>query len=67
MLVLSKIRNDPKRTETNRNQPKRPKTNLQNDPNFQNWENLEFCTSFRFSNFQLKCLNLSILGEVSTF
>ena len=37
-------------------------------PKFQNWGNLEFSISFGFSNFELKCLYLGILGkEVSTF
>ena len=39
-----------------------------NEPKFQNWENLEFFTSFRFSNCEAKCLNVGILGqEVPTF
>ena len=35
----------------------------ENDPQLQNWENLEFCMSFRFSNFEAKCANLGILGQ----
>ena len=67
-------RNQPKRAETSRNDSKPAETTqnncktTQNDPKFQNWENLEFSASFRFSNFVPKCPNLGILGkEVSDF
>ena len=58
-IVLTKTRNQPKPPETSRNDQKQ----LRNNPTFQNWGNLEFCASFRFSNFDSKCQNLSILDK----
>ena len=56
-LVLTKTCNEPKRAETR-----------QNDPKFWNLGNLQFFTSFRFSNFLPKCLNLGLLAQkVLTF
>ena len=42
-------RNQPKLAETTQNQLKRPRKNsetTQNDPKFENWENLQFSTRF---------------------
>ena len=67
--------NDPKPAKTSRNEPiaaktaqkKRCKT-TRNDPKFQNWENMDSFSSFRFSNIDSKFPNLGILGQkVSTF
>ena len=74
MNVLTKTRNEPKRSKTSQNEPKRPKTSqnkprkcgmTQKDPEFQNWGNLECSTSFRFSNFWPKCPNLGLFGSRS--
>ena len=52
-----------------RDQPKRAETTqrnyetTQNDSKFQNWENLEFSSSIRFSNFKPKCPNLAVLFQ----
>ena len=56
--VLTKTRNEPKRPETSRNEPKPSEQHLKNsettriDPKFQNCVNLEFFSSFCFSNFE---------------
>ena len=59
---------------TSQNEPKPAKTTPQNcettrnDPKFENWGNLKFSTSFRFSNLEPKYPNLGILGQkVLTF
>ena len=73
LLKLGTSQNDPKPAKTSRNQPKRPE-NKQSNPNkivkqpettgkFKNLGNLQFSTSFRFSNFEPKCPNLGILGQ----
>ena len=62
-------RNEPKSAKTNRNQSKPAETTQKNcettrsDPNLQNWGNLEFFASFRFSNIKPKCLNCGILDQ----
>ena len=46
----------------------KPAETTRNDTKVQNWGNLEFSTSFYFSNFEPICPNLSILDQkVSTF
>ena len=62
-------RRQSKQAEISRNDRKKKRSETtQNDANFKNWGNLEFSTSFGFSNFEPKCPNLGILGkEVSTF
>ena len=68
-------RNQLKRAETGwKNDLKPAKTTQKNsettwnDPKFENWENLQFSTSFWFPNFEPKYPNLGILGQkVLTF
>ena len=63
-------RSQSKQAEISRNDRKKKKKSetSQNDANFKNWGNLEFSTSFGFSNFESKYPNVGILGkEVSTF
>ena len=61
------------RPKTSQNKPKPAETTqksktTRNDPKFQNWGNLEFSTTFRFSNFEPKCQNFGVLGQkVLTF
>ena len=70
LLKSRTSRSQSKQAEISRNDRKKKKKceTTQNDANFKNWGNLEFSTSFGFSNFEPKCPNLGILGkEVSTF
>ena len=66
---LTKIWNEPKPTKTSQNNPKPEKATpkncetTRNEPNFQNWRNLEFSISFRFSNFEPKSPNLGFWAK----
>ena len=67
--ALTKTENEPKRPKTNQNKPKPVKTTskkcktTQDHPKFQNLGNLEYSTSFYFSNFGPKCSKFGILDE----
>ena len=78
--VLTNTQNDLKLPKTSQNESKPVKETkiyrkdpencetIQNNTQFQICGNLEFSTSFCFSNFDPKCPNLGILGqEVSNF
>ena len=71
LLKPGASQNELKPDKTSRSQPKQPQKNnktTRNDTKFQNWGNLEFSTSFPFSNFEPKYPNLRILGQkVLTF
>ena len=53
-----------KRAKTSQNNLKKNCETTWNNPMLQKWGNLEFSTSFHFSNFESKCPNLGIFGEV---
>ena len=67
--ILTKTQNKPALPEISQINPNPPKTTpqncetIQNDPKIQSWGNLEFSTSFCFSNFEPKCPNLGILSQ----
>ena len=66
LLKFGTSQNEPNPSKTSQNQPKQLKKNCEttwNNPMLQKWGNLEFSTSFHFSNFESKCPNLGIFGE----
>ena len=65
LSVFTNTRKEPKGTKTSQRSPGKK---MQSDPLFQNWGNVEFSASFRFSNFKPKCSNLGIMDrKASTF
>ena len=78
LVVLTKIRSESERPETSQNEPKQAETTqnqpthptslkkckmIPNNPNFNIGKNLNFCSSFHFSNFEPKCPKFGILGQ----
>ena len=62
LLKLGTGQNDPKPAKTSQNDPKKLRNDLKR-AKISKLKKLEFFTSFRFSNFEPKGLNLCVLGQ----